>query len=213
MCSPLYFQAVLLTSATSSGLRLVLPTAVTSLCGAATGFAINWSGRIKWPVTTGPIFYFFGLIWLSLLQRHLPAIVYHLVLVPTFIGQGMQMPGTFMALLGSSTQEEQAVVTAVLTLWRSLGMVLGVAISSLAVQNGLVHYLNKYVQGERAEEIIHLARSSVESVREMPEPYREQVIRSYDATLRFTFVCGIGLAAVAVFIIAPAKMKRLPSKK
>lgn len=52
-----------------------------------------------------------------------------------------------MAVLAVSEQAEQAVVTSTLILWRSLGMVLGVAVSSLVMQNALVYYLDLMVIG------------------------------------------------------------------
>jgi hypothetical protein len=56
-------------------------------------------------------------------------------------------PATFMAVLAVSEQAEQAVVTSTLILWRSLGTVLGVASSSLVLQNALLYYLNEKVVG------------------------------------------------------------------
>jgi len=56
-------------------------------------------------------------------------------------------PATFMAVLVVSEQAEQAVVTSTLILWRSLGMVLGVATSSLVMQNALRIYLERNVVG------------------------------------------------------------------
>ncbi|KAM3457140.1 hypothetical protein MY3296_001192 [Beauveria thailandica] len=115
---PIYFQAVLLTSATSSGMRLALPSAISSL------------------------------------------------------GQGFQVPGTFMATLACSKQSEQAVVISTLILWRSLGMVLGVALSSLVVQNALLHYLQLYVTGHDKEAIIARVRSSVSHLSAAPYTHK-----------------------------------------
>lgn len=58
-----------------------------------------------------------------------------------------------MSILVVSEQKEQAVVSSTLILWRSLGMVLGVASSSLVVQNALVHYLDKFVVGPEKDEV------------------------------------------------------------
>jgi hypothetical protein len=60
---------------------------------------------------------------------------------------GFQFPGCFIALLAVSEQAEQAVVTSALILWRSLGIVLGISLSSLIVQNALVVYLDQMVTG------------------------------------------------------------------
>ncbi|KAL7820885.1 major facilitator superfamily domain-containing protein [Trichoderma gracile] len=212
---PLYFQAVLLSSATSSGLRLALPSAIASITGASTGFAITYTRRLKWPVVAGTTFYLIGCIFLALLHRGLSPAVYLLVLVPQSIGQGFQFPGTFMAVLASSTQGEQAVVTSTLILWRCVGLVLGVAMSSLVVQNALVHYLGVFVQGPDKEDVVRRVRRSVEAVAGLEEPYREMVVRSYEAALRLTFVLCAVLAAVAVVVVLPLRLPRLgqPSRK
>ncbi|KFA67817.1 hypothetical protein S40285_06970 [Stachybotrys chlorohalonatus IBT 40285] len=210
---PLYFQAVLLSSATDSGLRLVVPTVVASFTGAMTGFGISRTRRLKWPVFGGTIFYFIGTTSLALLQRDLPQAVYLLALVPFAIGQGAQFPGTFLAVLATSEQSEQAVVTSTLVLWRSLGMVLGVAASSLVVQNGLLHYLNLFVEGDQKDDIIRRVRGSVEAVAGLQQPYQEQVVTSYEAALRMAFISCAVIGAISVFIAAPMKLPRLPAKK
>ncbi|KAK5998431.1 Multidrug resistance protein fnx1 [Cladobotryum mycophilum] len=210
---PLYFQAVLLTSATSSGLRLVLPSIVASIAGTTTGFAITWTRRLKWPIVTGTVFYLAGCLSLCLLRRGLPGIIYLVVLVPQSLGQGFQFPGTIMAILASSGQAEQAVVTTTLILWRSIGMVLGVAASSLVIQNSLLHYMNLFIVGDRKDEVMQLVRQSVEIVAKLDEPYREQVVRSYEASLRLTFILASVIAAISVLIILPIKLPHLALSK
>ncbi|KAF5693191.1 major facilitator family transporter fnx1 [Fusarium denticulatum] len=210
---PLYFQAVLLTSATSSGLRLIIPTIAASSTGTLVGFAVTWTGRLKWPILSGTICILIGTIGLVFLQRDLPSWVYLFILLPSSIGQGFQFPGTFMAILAASPQAEQAVVTSTLMLWRSLGQVLGVASSSLVVQNALLHYLRQYVTGEGRDEIIRRVRESVEEVAKLEPKYREQVIVSYEAALRLTFVTCAVFAFASVVMIWPIKLPRLGVRK
>ncbi|ODA76297.1 hypothetical protein RJ55_08142 [Drechmeria coniospora] len=178
-----------------------------------TGFAITWTRRLKWPLLTGTLAYLVGTICLCLLRRDLSPAMYFLVLVPSSLGQGFQFPGTFMAILACSAQSEQAVVTSTLILWRSLGMVLGVASSSLVVQNALVHYLHLFVRGRDSEAVIERVRASVEAIAKLDEPYREQVVRSYEAALRLTFACCIAFAALSVLLIIPVKLPRLALRK
>lgn len=149
--TPLFFQAVLLESATNSGLRLMIPSIAASVVGTATGFLITYTKQLKWPLVSGVFFILIGTIGLSSMQRGLPNWSYLLFLVPTSMGTGFMFPGTFMAVLAVSEQSEQAVVTSTLILWRSLGMVMGVASSSLVMQNALVMYLNEKVQGPDKE--------------------------------------------------------------
>lgn len=144
---PLYFQAVLLESATSSGLRLIVPSIAASTIGTATGFLITWTKDLKAPLVAGALLVLVGTVALSLMQRGMPGWAYLLFLVPQSMGQGFTFPATFMSVLAVSEQGEQAVVTSTLILWRSMGMVLGVATSSLVLQNALFHYLRIFVTG------------------------------------------------------------------
>ncbi|TQV98827.1 hypothetical protein V2A60_007476 [Cordyceps javanica] len=210
---PLYFQAVLLTSATTSGLRLVLPSVASSVAGVSTGFLITRTRRLKWPLLLGTGLATAGNVGLLFLRRGLPTWLYVLALVPGSLGTGFQFPGTFMAVLAASPQAEQAVVTSTLLLWRSLGGVLGVAASSLVVQAALRRYLRRLVRGPRRDHVIAAVRRSVEVVARLDEPYREQVIRSYEATLWLTFVFTSAMALVAFFLIVPIRLKRLPARK
>lgn len=89
-------------------------------------------------------------------RKGLPSWVYLMLLVPSNLGQGFLFPGCFIALLSVSEQAEQAVVTSTLILWRSLGMVLGVASSSLVLQNALVHYLEIFVDGPEKAQVCFL---------------------------------------------------------
>lgn len=183
------------------------------MTGTIVGFAVTWTGHLKWPVQTGSIFLLIGTIGLASLRRDLPSPVYLLILLPSSIGQGFQFPGTFMAILAASAQTEQAVVTSTLILWRSLGQVLGVASSSLVLQNALVHYLDEFVKGEDRDDVIRRVRGSVEEVLKLEPHYREQVVMSYAAALRLTFTCCSVLAVVSMLLIVPIKLPRLGVRK
>ena len=212
---PLFFQAVLLTSATTSGLRLTISSAVSSCAGTATGFLITYTRRLKWPLLLGSSLVVIGTLCLSSMQRGWPAFVYMLCLVPGSAGYGFQFPGTFMAILAVADQKQQAVVTSTLILWRSLGMVLGVAVSSLILQNSLWGYLEMYVTGPEADKqrVIATVRRSVEAIAGLEERYREQVVQSYEEALRVTFLCCAALAVVSLGLLVPVKLPRLGERK
>lgn len=144
---PLYFQAVLLESATNSGLRLIVSSLASSIVGTATGFLITWTRQLKIWLVAGTVLMIIGTFCMTLIRRDLPEWVYVLILVPSAMGQGFMFPATFMSVLAVSEQAEQAVVTSTLILWRSLGMVMGVACSSLVLQNALYIYLEENVSG------------------------------------------------------------------
>ncbi|KAI1142933.1 major facilitator superfamily domain-containing protein [Hypoxylon sp. FL0543] len=218
--TPLFFQAVLLTSATKSGLYLVVPVATASATGTLTGFLISYTRRLKWPLTLGTLFYLLGTALLSSMRRGWPLAAYLLCLVPSSVGQGFQFPGTFMAVLAASEHREQAVVTSTLVLWRALGSVLGVAFSSLVLQNALLRYLMRYVrpptgQGDAWKAaLVEKVRESVEAVAALPDgPLKDQVVASYESAVRLTFLFLVAFAAVSVVLIVPVKLPRLGARK
>lgn len=213
---------MLLTSATTSGLYLVVPTVVSSVMGTLTGFLVTWTRRLKWPLGWGTGLYLAGTALLCALRRGWPVWAYLVCLAPSSLGQGLQFPGTFLAVLAASPQREQAVVTATLVLWRALGSVLGVASSSLVLQNALRRYLESYVVADGGggrdaawkAELIERVRSSVEAVAKIADPdVREQVIRSYESAVRVTFLCCTAVAVVSCLLIAPIRLPRLGERK
>lgn len=209
---PLFYQAVLLTSASSSGLRLMVPSMVASVVSAVTGPSIAWSRRLKWPLVSGVTCYVCGTLCLCFLHRDVPSTLSIVALVPFAVGQGFLFPGTFIAMLATSEQSELAVATTTLLLWRSLGMVVGIAGSSVVVQNALLHYLDVFVQGGGKSRVISQVRASVEAVALLESPYREQAIHSYESALRVTFVGCAVMAAAAALLISPIKLPRLGAK-
>lgn len=211
--SPLYFQAVLLKTATSSGLFLVIPSIAASMMGTFVGFAVMWTYRLKWPIQTGTICLLLGTIGLANLRHDLPEYIHLIILLPSSIGQGFLFAGSSLALLAVSKQTEQAVVSSTINLWRSLGQVIGVASSSLILQTSLIYYLNQLVHGDRRDEVISRVRKSVEEVARLDPYYRQQVILSYEGALRLTFTSCIILAFISVCIIIPIHLPRLSSVK
>jgi MFS family permease len=200
-------------SATNSGLSLVVPSVMSSFTGTVTGFAVGWTRRLKWPLLSSAILLLVGTICLCLLTRGLPPLLYFIVLLPMAVGQGLGFPGTFLAILSTSPQSEQAVVTSTLILWRSVGSVLGIATSSLVLQNALLSYLQDLVAGDLKDEVISRVRRSVEAVADLEPPYQQQVIASYEAALRLTFIVCTGFALVSIVLVAPIKLPRLGVRK
>ncbi|KAL8372129.1 hypothetical protein RB595_001769 [Gaeumannomyces hyphopodioides] len=207
--APLFFQAVLLASPTASGARLAVPSLVSSAAGMATGLLVARTRGLKWAPVLGACMFLAGTAMLSAMRRGLPDAAYVLCLVPAALGQGLQFPGTFLAVLGATEQREQAVVTTTLQLWRSLGAVAGIAGSSLALQTALSHFLDVTVAGPDKDRVVAAVRGSVAAIARLPEPYRSQVVASYEAALSLTFACCAVLAAVSLLLLLPIKLPKL----
>lgn len=151
--APLYFQAVKLDSPSMSGFRLAIPAFMLMVCGVGTGFYITWSGRMKASQIAGGIAGLIGALALSCMWDDISTWLATIFVIPPSAGQGLMFPATTLAVLASSKQEDQAVMTTTLSLLRNLGIVLGVAISSLIVQNALYAYLEEFIMGPHKQEV------------------------------------------------------------
>jgi hypothetical protein len=96
---------------------------------------------------------FIGATCLSTMWDNIPSWLTTLFLLPSSIGQGLSFPATSLAVLATSSQEDQAVMTSTLILGRSLGIVMGVSFSSLILQNALTAYLEQLVTGHEKLEV------------------------------------------------------------
>ncbi|KAK4196311.1 hypothetical protein QBC40DRAFT_313890 [Triangularia verruculosa] len=110
-------------------------------------------------------------------------------------------------------QQEQVVATSTLILWRSTSIILGVACSSIVVQDSLWYYLQEFVNGPEKDTVIVKVRKSVEAIRDLEGLYQEQVVQSYAAALRLSFLCCFILAIVNFCLVTPVKLGRLGSKR
>lgn len=199
-------------------MRLIVPQVTAACFGTLTGLLITWTKRLKWPLTLGTVLTFLGTIVLSSMQRGWPTWAYLFCLIPCSLGQGFHFPGTFLAVLAASEQSEQAVVSSTLVLWRALGSVLGVACSSLVLQNSLLVYLVRYITEEGHEAgwkaaVIEKVRESVEEVAKLDGEVLEQVVMSYEAAIRLTFLCCVGISLISVLLVLPVRLPRLGAKR
>ena len=162
--APLYFQAVKLTTPTTSGLRLVASSLAVTVSSVSTGFLINWTRRLQPFVLIGASSMVIG----GCAAASMGIDTYHPVAMICIsfssLGQGFAYPSLMVSILATSKHEDQAVATTTLGLWRSLGSVMGVAVSSWIFQNTLLYHLNSNVTGVEKDHIIALVRKSVHSI-------------------------------------------------
>lgn len=212
---PLFFQAVKLESASASGFRIGPAFVFSTGIAVATGFIINATGQMKALLSVGALLSLLGSVLLSFVRPNFNAWIATLFLIPVSSGQGFNFPATSVAILSVSTQEEQAVTTSSLSLFRSLGQVMGVAISSLILQNTLSAYLWDTVSGEEAEKskIILRVRKSVHAISELGPKHQEEVISAYAKSLQMTFVLAVVAYAAVNILLLPVKIPKLAVKK
>lgn len=171
---PLFFQAVLLTSAADSGFRMALPVLAGSSIGVSVGYIITYTKRLKPTITVGSLLYIFGSVAILFMNRHVSDALSLVLIIGVSMGQGFVFPTTMMSVLAISKQEDQAVVTTTLGLWRNLGVVMGVALSSLVFQNSLLINLNKLVTEPDKKNVIEKVRTSVRSIKFLDTMHQNQ---------------------------------------
>lgn len=210
---PIFFQAVRLTSATTSGLQIMSPTVANMVIGAATSLAIGKWGHLSPWNRAGACFMTFGALLACFYDARWPHWAFYLALSPVGIAAGVFWPATTIATVAYTPQRDQPATSGLMFLTRGIANIGGVAASSLVLQNALATYLDEYVQGPDKVDIVNRARSSVEAVRLMPAPYQEQVMQSYDGACRVAFWFIFGLVVWVLPIILPLRLTRIGGPK
>lgn len=209
---PIFLQVVRQESPTMSGLYLISPLVGASITGIFAGFWITWTRKMKPLIVIGSICFFIGAICVTNLNASLPAWTLVLLIPIASIGQGLNWPSTTIALLALNSQDNQAVVITTLGLLRYIGSILGVAISSLILQNSLLFFLERTVTGPDKEHIILIVRQSVKAIAKLSPQHKAQVIEAYSLALRLTFASGIIAAVFVIGLCLPIKLPDLHRK-
>ncbi|PYH83777.1 MFS transporter [Aspergillus uvarum CBS 121591] len=210
--APLYFQAVKLASPTDSGLRLLASTLAVTTSSVATGFLITRTKQLKPTVMIGDICMLIGGIAATTMGVGTPDVIAMLCVALTSLGQGFAFPSLMVSVLATSEQEDQAVATTTLGLWRNLGSVMGVATSSWIFQNSLLYELDERVTGTNKADIILLVRKSVQAIAKLDPLSQHQVIGAYAAALQVTFFSAAVWAALMLLLHLRVRLPRLGSK-
>jgi MFS family permease len=172
--APLYFQAVKLTSPTTSGLRLVASSLAITFSSVSTGILVNWTRRLQPFVLIGVCSMVIGGCAAASMgiDTHNPVAM--VCISFSSLGQGFSFPCLMVSILATSKREDQAVATTTLGLWRNLGSVMGVAVSSWIFQNTLIYHLKHNVTGVDKDHIIALVRKSVHSIALLDPVHRSE---------------------------------------
>ncbi|KAJ5634325.1 hypothetical protein N7528_002167 [Penicillium herquei] len=211
---PLYFQAVDGVSATIAGVRL-LPSILTGVCGSLfAGAIMKWSGKYYWltiasytSLTTGCF-----LIYLSSGGATTSLIAMIIGMCMSSFGNGIGVTTTLIGLISNATVEDQAVVTACSYLFRSLGSVIGLSLSSTVVQQLLREQLRIDLHDSKnIDEIVDGVRESLDYIKQL-DPDIANIVRhcyGWSTNKGFAFLTGVVFfALLSAFFIKEAKLNR-----
>jgi predicted MFS family arabinose efflux permease len=212
---PLFLQAVRQTSPTVTGLYLIVPLVGVALIAIFTGYWISITRRMMPTLILGQVLLIFGVVGTTCLNQHLPTWAILLLCPWVNLGQGFYFPTTTIATLALNSLDDQAIVVSTLALFRALGSIHGVAISSWILQNALPFYLERTVEASdpaAKERIVQMVRKSIEAIKSLDPVHKAQVVHAYSQALRVTFAASIVFAVMVVILSWPVRLPRLQSE-
>ncbi|KAH8100375.1 MFS general substrate transporter [Cristinia sonorae] len=204
---PTWFQTVMLTSASEAGAHLIPNGVSISLGSLFAGWMMHRTGKYKLINMIFGLFPFTATILLSLMREDSPDIQLWLSILPMGFGNAVVLQTMLIALLAHLPQSAVAVGTGFGQLFRGIGQVGGVALSSALFQSILNRELRKRIQGEGSEELISRIRHSATLVAKLPPDLQRKARDSYAIGLRAVFI----MSAIATFIAYCARIP-IPDK-
>lgn len=231
---PLYFQAVDGVSATTAGLRL-LPSILAGVSGSLfAGFLMKWYGKYYWLTIAAYTSLVTGVLCIYLFSGGVMASTVPMIcgMVLSGFGNGTGVTSTLIGLskllsefllqgirfmlttspVSNASYEDQAVVTACSYLFRSLGSVIGLSLSSTVVQQLLRNKLKTGLRDSKnIDQIVEGVRESLDFIKTL-DPATARIVRDsygWSTNKGFAFlVCVVFFALLSSCFIREAKLNR-----
>ncbi|KAH7271477.1 hypothetical protein FSOLCH5_004354 [Fusarium solani] len=192
---PLFFQVVLLDSATTAGARLAIPSLATPIGGVIAGIVMSRWGRLIALVRTGALLMVVGNALVTSLGFEDSTWKYFVFVFPANLGQGIIYPGILFTSLASFDHADHAVTASTVYLIRSLGTVWGVSVTSAIVQTTLsVRLPDALSEVSDKWRIIDQIRHSVDSIRHLPPDIQLKARLVYYDGLKYAFGASTAVA-------------------
>ncbi|RMJ13571.1 hypothetical protein CDV36_006765 [Fusarium kuroshium] len=212
---PLFFQVVLLDSATTAGARLAIPSLATPIGGVIAGIIMSRWGRLIALVRTGALLMVVGNALVTSLGFEDSTWKYFVFVFPANLGQGIIYPGILFTSLASFDHADHAVTASTVYLIRSLGTVWGVSVTSAIVQTTLsVRLPDALSEVSDKWTIIDQIRHSVDSIRHLPPDVQLKARLVYYDGLKYAFGAStaVALLGFCAALVASGTGLRTPHK-
>lgn len=195
---PLYFTAVRQMSASNAGAHLIPNSFVGMMGSLGTGLIVRRTHKYYWLNTFCACFGVIGSFLISTWEFGTSEWMLWTNMSFTSFSMGAVTTLTIVALIADVGPEHVAIATSLSYVFRTIGQVLGVALSGALTQAVLARELEKRIQGHNAEEIIASIRESSASIRYLPEPLKSIAIASYQKGLHAVFICTVVLSVITL---------------
>ncbi|KAH7911105.1 major facilitator superfamily domain-containing protein [Hygrophoropsis aurantiaca] len=200
---PMWFQTVALTSASIAGLHLLPNSTSMSIGSLFAGWMMHRTGKYKMINLIFGAFPFIGIVLITQMREDSGPLQMWLSIIPLGFGNAVVLQTMLIALLAHLPESSMAVGTGFGQVFRGIGQVGGVAISSALFQSKLDSELRRRIHAPNAEEIISEIRHSAKLVANLPPDLQRAARDSYAVSLKAVFI----LAACSTFL---AYLARLP---
>ncbi|ADV23874.1 multidrug resistance protein fnx1 [Cryptococcus gattii E566] len=195
---PLYFTAVRQMSASNAGAHLIPNSFVGVIGSLGSGLVVRRTHKYYWLNTFCACFGVIGCFLISTWNLDTSEWMLWTNLSFTSFAMGSVTTLTIVALIADVGPEHVAIATSLSYVFRTIGQVLGVALSGALTQAVLTGELKKRIHGPNAEEIIASIRESSASIQYLPEPLKSIAIASYQKGLHAVFICTLVLSVITL---------------
>jgi len=211
---PVYFQAVLGSSSTISGVQL-LPTAALSVpMGIVTGVIITKTGRYRPIHFVAFALMTIGLGLFTILDKDSSAAEWVIFQMIAAVGMGLLLTGTLPAVQVELAEKDVGAATASYAFMRSYGAIWGISIPAAIFNSQFSANLYKIADPAVRQQLSGgEAYSSVTNtlINAFPPQIKAQVIGVYTESLKTVWQVALGFAALSfllVFIEKEVKMRK-----
>ncbi|WWC61030.1 uncharacterized protein I303_103608 [Kwoniella dejecticola CBS 10117] len=202
---PLFFTIVQSRSSSSAGAHLLPNSILIGVGSLFAGWRMRHTGKY-WLLSVSCS----GLMVLSSIgmlfwKQGSPDWLTWTAQAPGGFGYAGVLTTSLVALMTHITRRdrsETAVATSMSYLFRTVGQVLGVAISAAIVQHVVQQDLERNIIGPGAAKVIYQIRHSTSSIPHLPQDYRHAAIRAYEHALHLVFIFNLIVSILTVLSLA-----------
>ncbi|GLB35671.1 putative major facilitator superfamily protein [Lyophyllum shimeji] len=209
---PMWFQTVMATTASTAGLHLIPNSVGLTLGSIFAGYTMHRTGRYKAINFIFGWFPFIGASLIASLGKDSSPYVTWLSIFPVGFGNAVILQTMLIALLVHLPESQVAVGTGFGQLFKGIGQIGGVAISSAIFQSKLDTELRRRIHGPDAEELINTIRRSSQLLGSLPPDLQRTARHCYDISLKTVFTFGAAAALLAFIVRLPIPDKHLDAK-